>query len=145
MPASGPDFFQRFSDTFLSDDIDGFMTLIDPDCTWEIMATGETFSGAGKVRELAERSVAARTHTDEAHMKFVNHIVTDDQMCLEYVHEGIITEDWPASGDRPAVGSKFELPICLVCQSRGGKFIRINEYFDLGTLIGGGRRARLYS
>ena len=33
MPVTGPDFFQRFSDAFLSDDIDGFMTLIDPDCT----------------------------------------------------------------------------------------------------------------
>ena len=121
------------------------MTLIDPNCSWEIMATGETFNGADKVRELAERSVAARTHNDEAHMTFLSHIVTDDQMCLEYVHEGVITEDWPASGDRPPVGSKFELPICLVCRLRGEKFIRLNEYFDLGTLVGGGRKAKLYS
>jgi hypothetical protein len=32
---------EKFKATFLCDDIDGFMELIDPDCEWTIMATGE--------------------------------------------------------------------------------------------------------
>ena len=120
MPAGGSDFFQRFSDTFLTDDIDGFMTLIDPNCSWEIMATGETFNGADKVRELAERSVAARTHNDEAHMTFLSHIVTDDQMCLEYVHEGVITEDWPRreTGRQWGQSSNCRSALCADCEAR---------------------------
>lgn len=145
MPSTSADFFQKFNDTFLSDDIEGFMSLIAPDCVWEIMATGETFTGIDEVRGLAQMSVAARTHNQSAHMTFVSYMVTDSQMCLEYIHEGIITADWPASQNRPEVGSKFELPICLVCRTRDGKFVSINEYFDLGTLVGGGRKAKLYS
>ena len=53
-------FLQVFSDAYLSDDVDRFMQLVDPDCEWVIMATGETFRGANQVRQLAERSIAAR-------------------------------------------------------------------------------------
>jgi hypothetical protein len=99
-------FFRRFSQVFLSDDIGGFMKLIDDECVWEIMATGEVFAGAAKVRELAERSVAGRTHTADVHMTFVDHFITDHRMCLEYVHEAIVTDKWPASENRPAVGAR---------------------------------------
>jgi hypothetical protein len=78
-------------------------------------------------------------------MRIVNHIITDHQMCLEYIHQGIITDHWPASENRPPVGSTFELPICLVCHSKAEKFTSINEYVDLGTLTNGGRIAKLYS
>lgn len=145
MTVTGADLFGRFSATFLSDDIDGFMELVDDECVWEIMATGEVFAGAAKIRELAERSVVARTHTAELHIRFVDHVISDDRLCLEYVHEGIVTDDWPASENRPAPGSRFELPICLACRIKDGKFIRIHEYFDLGTVIAGARTARLYS
>jgi ketosteroid isomerase-like protein len=121
------------------------MELIDDECVWEIMATSEVFAGAAEVRKLAERSVAARTHTADLHMTFGDHIVTADRMCLEYIHEGIVTENWPASENRPAVGSTFELPICLACRLRDDRFVRVHEYFDLGTVIAGGRNARLYS
>jgi ketosteroid isomerase-like protein len=145
MPVDGAQFFRRFGEVFLSDDIDGFMELIDDECVWEIMATSEVFAGAAEVRKLAERSVAARTHTADLHMTFGDHIVTADRMCLEYIHEGIVTENWPASENRPAVGSTFELPICLACRLRDDRFVRVHEYFDLGTVIAGGRNARLYS
>jgi len=74
----GADFFRRFTDTFLNDDIDGFTEPIDDECVWEIMATGEVFAGAAEVRELAQRSVAGRTHTPDLHMTFVDHFITDD-------------------------------------------------------------------
>ena len=138
-------FFGRFSQVFLSDDIEGFMELIDDECVWEIMATGEVFAGAAKVRELAERSVAGRTHTADVHMTFVDHFITADRMCLEYVHEAIVTDKWPASENRPAVGTRVKVPICLVCRLKNEKFVQIDEYFDLGTAIAGGRNARLYS
>jgi hypothetical protein len=138
-------FFHHFSETFLSDDLEGFMELIDDECVWEIMATGEVFAGAAKVRELAERSVAGRTHTADVHMAFVDHFNTNDRMCLEYVHEAIVTDKWPASKNRPAVGTRVKVPICLVCRLKNEKFVHIDEYFDLGTAIAGSRNARLYS
>ena len=102
------------------------------------------FTGAAEVRELAQRSVAARKHTADLHMCFGDHVITEDHMYLEYVHEGIVTDNWPASEHRPQPGSRFELPICLACRLNDGKFIRIREYFDLGTVIAGGE-ARSYS
>jgi hypothetical protein len=83
MTVAGVEFFRRFSEVFLSDDIDGFMELVDDECVWEIMATGEVFAGLAKIRELAERFVAARNHTADLHMRFGDHIITEDRMCLE--------------------------------------------------------------
>ncbi len=142
-------FIRKFSDTFLSDDIDGFMELIDRDCEWIIMATGEKFRGQEKVRELAERSVAARKHTKNDHMEFMNLFATEDKMCLEYIHKGIVTEKWPSSSpEHPVAGTEFVLPICLVCHIKQSnkKFDAIHEYFDLGTLTSAGKaQQRLYS
>jgi hypothetical protein len=38
-------FIKKFSEVFLSDDVDGMVDLVDKDCDWVIMATGETFHG----------------------------------------------------------------------------------------------------
>jgi ketosteroid isomerase-like protein len=138
-------FIRAFNDTFLTDDIDGFMQLIDSDCEWVIMATGETFRGEGSVRQLAERSVAARKHTQDVHMDFTNLFSSEDQMCLEYAHRGIITEKWPSSLQAPPVGTLFDIKICLVCHVKDGKFDRIHEYFDLGQVVSPGTVRRLYS
>lgn len=78
-------------------------------------------------------------------MTIVDHFITDDRMCLEYIHEAIVTENWPASENRPAVGARVKVPICLVCRLQDEKFVHIDEYFDLGTVNAGGRNARLYS
>jgi hypothetical protein len=53
---------ETFKRTFLRDDLDGFMELIGPDCEWTIMATAERFTAAARIRELAQRSMAARRH-----------------------------------------------------------------------------------
>jgi hypothetical protein len=34
MTVAGADLFGRFSEVFLSDDIDGFMELVDDECVW---------------------------------------------------------------------------------------------------------------
>ncbi len=99
-------FIRAFSDTFLTDDIGGFMKLIDQDCEWVLMATGETFRGTGEVRQLAERSVAARRHTKDDHIEFTNLFTSEDQMCLEYIHRAIVTEQWPSSSNRPPCRDK---------------------------------------
>jgi len=138
-------FIRAFSDTFLTDDIDEFMQLIDQDCGWVIMATGETFRGAGEGRQLAERSVAARKHTKDVHMDFTNLFSTEDQMCLEYAHRAIVTEQWPSASNRPPAGTKVDIKICLVCHVKDGKFDRIHEYFDLGQVVSLGAVRRLYS
>ena len=61
---------ETFKKTFLSveSDVEGFMALVAPNCEWTIMATGEKFSGLDNIKELAMRSVAARTHTEEIKM-----------------------------------------------------------------------------
>jgi len=140
-------FLQAFTAAFTSDDIESFMNLIAPDIAWVIMATGETFRGLDQIRQLATRSVAARNHTDGLGIKPTNVFTNADgtKLCWEYLHTGVVTDKWPASSDKVAPGTKFDLPIILMCDIRQGKLVKIREYFDLLTLIEPGTPHRLYS
>jgi hypothetical protein len=53
---------QAFTDAFTSDDVESFFNLIAPGGEWVIMSAGETFRGLDQIKQLAMRSVAARTH-----------------------------------------------------------------------------------
>jgi ketosteroid isomerase-like protein len=141
---------QEFTDAMTTDDVDTMVRLFhdDSEVEWVIMATGETFRGPAGIRKLAERSVASRAHSEQMGIK-PTHVFANPEgteLCWEYVHQGIVTENWPSSSpNRPAPGSAFELPIVLVCDIREGKVLRIREYFDLGTLLEGGAKHRLYA
>jgi hypothetical protein len=79
-----------------------------------LIATGEKCVGIDKVRELAERSVARRTHTDKIKMEPTTLFATHDYFVIEYIHNAIVTEVWPASKNRPASGVVLSIPICIV-------------------------------
>jgi ketosteroid isomerase-like protein len=140
-------FLQAFTAAFTSDDIESFMNLIAPDGVWVIMATGETFGGLDQIRQLATRFVAARNHKDRLGIKPTNVFTNADgtKLCWEYVHTGVVTDRWPASSHKVAPGTKFGLPIILMCDIRHDKLVKIREYFDLLTLIEPGTTRRLYS
>jgi ketosteroid isomerase-like protein len=127
-----------FQKTFLAvdSDVDGFMTLVAPDCQWTIMATGEKFSGTKEIRALAERSVAGRTHTEETKMEPTTLFATGDHFVIEYIHNAIVTANWPASKNRPAPGTVLNIPICIVAHIKDEQFDRLHEYFDLATASG---------
>ncbi len=138
---------EAFTKVMTSDDIEGVVALFAPDCEWVIMATGETFRGQDQVRKHAARSVAARNHPEDMGLKPFNVFTNAEgtRLIWEYMHTGIVTERWPASSHQPAPGTKFELPIVLVCEIQDRKLIKIREYFDLLTLIEAGTPHRLYS
>jgi hypothetical protein len=135
---------EKFKATFLEDDLDGFMELIDPVCEWTLMATGERFSGVPEIRKLAERSMAARHHTREVKMEPVALFATAQYFAAEYLHRAIVTADWPSSTHRPAPGTTLAIPICIVARFKGERFDQIHEYFDLATVQGKGGQ-KLYS
>jgi len=142
------DFIEVFTAAFTSDNIEGFMDLIAPDGEWVIMATGETFRGHDQIRQLATRSVAARNHTDGLGIKPTNVFTNADgtKLCWEYVHTGVVTDNWPSSSaHKPPPGTKFDLPIMLMCEIGQGKLVKVREYFDLLTLLEPETPHRLYS
>jgi hypothetical protein len=136
---------QIFKDTFLKpdSDIEGFMELIDKECEWVLLATGETFRGTEEIRKLAERSKAARVHTDELKMEPTTLFATEDYFVIEYVHNAITTTNWTTQANRPPPGAIRRIPICIVAHFKGEKFDRIHEYFDLQTV--NGTPGKLYS
>jgi len=139
---------KAFTAAFTSDDITGWKNLLAPDGEWKIMATGETFQGVDKMLELANRSVAARKHSGELGIKPANVFTNAEgtKLCWEYIHTGIVTEKWPStSSHKPAPGTKFELPIMLMCEMHQGKLVKVREYFDLLTLLEPGKSHHLYS
>jgi ketosteroid isomerase-like protein len=141
------DLVEAFTKVMTSDDIEGVVKLFAPDCEWVIMATGETFRGTDQIRQLATRSVAARDHNAELGIKPFNVFTNPEgtKLIWEYVHTGIVTDRWPASTHKVAPGTKFELPIILMCELRDDKIVTIREYFDLLTLIEPDTPHRLYA
>ncbi len=141
------DVVKEFTRCMTTDDIDGVVKLFTEDSEWVIMATAETFRGRDKIRELAERSVAARNHTGERGIHPFDVFTNADgtRLCWEYVHTAIVTKDWPASKDRPAPGSEFKLPIVLVCEIQNNKIAKLREYFDMQTIVEPGVEHHLYS
>jgi ketosteroid isomerase-like protein len=135
-----------FKKTFLAveSDIDGFLALVSPECEWTIMATGEKFTGIEKVRELAKRSVAGRTHTEQTKMQPATLFATDDYFVVEYIHNAIVTDQWPASRNAPAPGTILSIPICIVAHIKNEQFDWLHEYFDLAT-VSGMQGQKLYS
>ncbi|MBV8346239.1 MAG: hypothetical protein JOZ49_01515, partial [Mycolicibacterium sp.] len=100
---------QQFTAAMTTEDVDALVKLFldDPAVEWTIMATGETFRGRAAIKELAERSVAARNHPGQIGIKRT-HVFTNTegtQLCWEYVHTGVVTNNWPASENRPVAGS----------------------------------------
>ena len=141
------DLIQAFTDAMTSDDIERIVNLFDPGCEWVIMATGETFRGRDKIRQLATRTVAARNHPAELGIKPINVFTNPERtkLCWEYVHKALITDKWSASASRQSLGTKFELPIVLTCEIRQGKLVKVREYFDMLTALEPGTAHRLYS
>jgi limonene-1,2-epoxide hydrolase len=146
--AQNRDFLESFTAAFTTDDTAAWANLAAPDAIWEVVASGETFAGKEKLLELATRSVAARVHNSAVGIKPFNIFSNADgtQVCWEYIHTAVVTDKWPASTRRPAVGSSVVIPIVLILEVRGGKFVRVREYFDLLTASGDPRVAHpMYS
>jgi ketosteroid isomerase-like protein len=142
-----PDLIPAFTAAFATDDVESFYRLIDPDATWVIMATGETFRGLEQIKQLATRSVAARDHTDGLGIKPFNIFTNAEgtRLCWEYVHTAVVTDKWPSSTHRPAPGTKINLPILLSCEIQNGKITKVREYFDLWSIVDPGVPHHLYS
>jgi ketosteroid isomerase-like protein len=138
---------QAFTAAFTTDDVESFYKLIDPNCEWVIVATGETFKGLDQIKQLAARSVAARTHGGGLGIRPTNIFTNAEgtKLCWEYMHTGIVTDKWPSSANQPAPGTKFALPIVLICETRAGRLVKVREYFDLQTAIAPGAPHKLYS
>lgn len=139
---------KAFTAAFTTDDVETWRSLLDPEGEWVIVATGETFRGLDQMAQLAARSVAARTHGGGLGIKPTNVFTNADgtKLCWEYVHTGVVTDKWPStSSHKPAPGTKFELPIMLMCEIRQGKLFKVREYFDLLTLLEPGTPHKLYS
>ena len=143
---SSADLVKAMTDAMTSDDVDGMVKLFAPDGEWIIEATGETFRGLDQIRQLATRSIAARAHGKGLGIKPTNVFINAEgtKLCWEDLHIAIVTDKWPASTNRPAPGTKIELPIVLICDIRGDKLVRIREYFDLQTATEPGVPHHLY-
>jgi hypothetical protein len=76
-----------------------------------------------------------KVHTKDLHMELTNMFTGDEQMCIEYLHRGIMPERSTITGS-PAVGTKIAVPICLTLHIKDGKFDKVDEYLDLATLSG---------
>src|ERR1035438_3426734 len=147
-PAPGTDLVQAVTNAMTSDDIESMVNVFAEDGEWVIMATGESFRGHDQIRKLATRSVAARGHTAGLGIKPTNVFTNAEgtKLCWEYVHTGVVTDKWPSSSaQKPAPGTKFDLPITLMCEVRQGKLVKVREYFDLLTLTEAGTAHHLYS
>ena len=121
---------RQFRATFTTDDLEGLLKLFDEDCVWSLMPTGDKFHGVANIRAFAQKAMGARSHSaGEGGINIIDLFVTDDRMCVEYIHRLVGTEH--ANTRYVADGKVLELPICLVCRITNGKISQLNEYFQL--------------
>jgi pentatricopeptide repeat protein len=149
----------RFIHVMLADEmgtdaqIDAWMALLDEECEWTLMPTGETFRGTEVVKRFAQVAVASRDHTRDDHMVFTDSLAGEERFCVEYTHRGIYTEQGSsivkqssAGALTPQEGTLFEVKICIVCHVKEGKIDRAHEYFDLMQVTSPvGSRPRLFT
>jgi ketosteroid isomerase-like protein len=138
---------QAFTQAMTHEDIESILNLFSPDGEWVVMATGEAFRGPDQIRRMVSRSLDDRDHQAGVGPQPFN-VFTDldgTKLCWEYLHKGVVTENWPLWPHRPAPGTRFDLPIILICEIHEGKLIKIREYFDLWALTEAGTPNRRYS
>jgi ketosteroid isomerase-like protein len=146
--SSDTNLVQAFTSAMTSDDLDNFYKLFSPDAEWTIMATGEMFRGLNEIKQLATRSVAARVHSDALLGIKPFNIFTNAEgtrLCWEYVHTAVVTDKWPSSTNRPAPGTKIDMPILLSCEICDDKITKVREYFDMWSIVDPGVPHHLYS
>jgi hypothetical protein len=146
----GKDKVQGICDTFaqvlVANNTTALMKMMTTDCEWNLMASGEQFIGIVKVKEMAERSIASRKHISGSQIALSNKFAGEDQFCIQYVHRAVVTDQWPSSLERLALGTMVAINICIVCHvHKDGKVARTDEYFDLGQLLLWGIERELYS
>ncbi len=138
------DLIQAIRDAVTCADIERIINLFAPDCEWVIMATGERFRGQDKIRQLAKRFLGARNQPGGLGIKLTNTFTNPEKtkLCWEFVHT-VISDTSPTR--RLAAGTKFELPIILMCDIQQDKLVKVREYFDILSAVEPGTPHRLYS
>jgi ketosteroid isomerase-like protein len=111
-------------------DISRALELIDPDCDWIMMATGEKFHGHDAIRKMAGKSAAAISHNQEHKLEVTNLFVCGKGGCLEYVHGAILK--LPGQSE----AAPIDMPIGIVFEFRNGKIARAREYFEVLQMQG---------
>ena len=111
------------------------MQLVDKDAVPTLMAAGETFRGIEGIRKAAEKAMACRIHTKDLHMELTNLFSSEEQVCIEYLHRGIMPEHGTIAGSA-AAGTEIAVPICITMHIKDGKCDRFNEYLNLATFSG---------
>ena len=66
-----------------AEDIPRALELLDPDCEWVLMATGERYQGTAAVRKMAAKSMAAISHSEQHRLEITNLFGCGDKVCLE--------------------------------------------------------------
>ena len=120
----------KFTQVFANDDLPLLYSIIADDCEWSIMATGEHFRGIAEIRVLNDKVQAARGHSDDAHVHIKESFRSDDRLCIEFLHRGVVKQGFSSDPDTPAEGSLFEIDFCATAQVRDGRIVRVREYFD---------------
>ena len=111
-------------------DIPLVLDLLDDECEWTLMATGEHVKGKDAIVKWSEKSAAAIRHTAEHKLEVTNLFANEDKGCLEYVHRALLT--LPGQKEPTLI----EMPICIVFQLRNGKIFRANEYYEIEQMSG---------
>jgi len=120
------------------EDIPRALELMEPDCEWVLMATGERYQGTDAVRKMAEQSMAAISHTEQHRLDITNLFGCGDKVCLEYVHGALLRLPGQTAP------SPIEMAICIVFQCKNGKIATAHEYYEVEQMRGPGAVKPIY-
>ena len=113
-----------------SRDIERILSCYAHDCLYEDLAAGKHSRGHAQIRAFLEEAFLG---VPDFRVELVSFFGCDERICAEGVMHGMHTGS--IVGMPPPSGKAFSLRYAHVCELRGGKAVRVTDYYDMVSLL----------
>jgi steroid delta-isomerase-like uncharacterized protein len=115
-----------------SQDVEKTLSFYTDDCIYEDLALGRILHGKEEVRAFIMDCFTAFPDFKVEKKSF---FASGDHVCSESVMSGTYLGSLPLLGWPPANGKSFSVRVAHICELRGGKAMRVTDYYD-GASVG---------
>lgn len=112
-----------------SQDVEKILSFYTDDCIYEDLAVGKINYGKEEIRAFIMDGLKA---FPDLKVETKSFFASGDHVCIEGVMSGTYMGDIP--GLPPANGKSFSVRGAHICELRGGKAMRVTDYYDMASV-----------
>jgi len=113
-----------------SQDVEKILSFYTDDCIYEDVAIGKICHGKEEIRAFLMEVFKA---FPDFKVETKSFFASGDHVCIEVVISGTYMGNIP--GFPPANGKSFSVRAAHICELRGGKAMRVTDYYDMASLM----------